>query len=401
MGGQRKGDRAAAPEGFRLPVMGLEAEFNLVVDGQPARPEDWFDDPRDFVRAPMLHRQGRSYHLPTGAAVYFDTGVIEVATPVVEIERGCAARAGRLLWEAVQCLRGELDAWEQRAGHDARLAGFSAHYNVSFDVPPAERMNGRSIARLAKLLAFILPAPLMLVAANRASTGIGVRPRPGRIEITADFTPDPARMIAAATIIAAVVRSVMAWPGYGLDELERRGIPVIRGFRPMPHTSRKGWLARFDCYPANPFSCDIDAQRWATLAHGNLSLRRIAALALRPFWRAIGRMADPATFRLIGDIVRGRAASLLELQARPAAYEDVGRLCAWAGPPGGEALGRSRYERLVLQAVSGATMYVGGRPLRPVGMQGWSGIVFADARAGREVIGLDELLATLDTPDRN
>ncbi len=31
----------------------------------------------------------------------------------------------------------------------------------------------------------------MLVGANRRSTGIGVRPRGNRIEITADFTPDP------------------------------------------------------------------------------------------------------------------------------------------------------------------------------------------------------------------
>jgi hypothetical protein len=51
----------------------------------------------------------------------------------VEIERGCAARAGRSLWEALQFIRGELDAWYARNGRESRLAGFSAHYNVSFD----------------------------------------------------------------------------------------------------------------------------------------------------------------------------------------------------------------------------------------------------------------------------
>jgi len=37
----------------------------------------------------------------------------------------------------------------------------------------------------------------MLLATNRESTGVGVRPRGDRIEITADFTPDPTMMVAA------------------------------------------------------------------------------------------------------------------------------------------------------------------------------------------------------------
>ena len=90
----------------------------------------------------MMHRTGRSYHLPTGGAVYFDTGVIEIATPVIEIERGCAARAGRSLWESIRFLRTELDAWEQREGHTVHLSGFSTHYNVSFELPEHERGDG-------------------------------------------------------------------------------------------------------------------------------------------------------------------------------------------------------------------------------------------------------------------
>ena len=83
----------------------MEAEFALVVDDQQVKPEDLFGDPRAFVRGPLMHRQGTSYHIPTGGAVYFDTGVVEVATPVIEIERGCAARAGRSLWEAILFIR--------------------------------------------------------------------------------------------------------------------------------------------------------------------------------------------------------------------------------------------------------------------------------------------------------
>ena len=102
----------AATRPSRRAAIGLEAEFVVVMDGAPVEPEDVFGSPRRIVRGPLMHRTGRSYHLPTGSAVYFDTGVIELATPMIEIERGCAARAGRSLWESILFLRGELDAWQ-------------------------------------------------------------------------------------------------------------------------------------------------------------------------------------------------------------------------------------------------------------------------------------------------
>ena len=49
---------------------------------------------------------------------------------------------------------------------------------------------------------------------------------PNRIEVTADFTPDAALMIAAATLIVGVVRDVMTWPTYELDVLDAIDIPV-------------------------------------------------------------------------------------------------------------------------------------------------------------------------------
>ena len=79
--------------------MGLEAELSLYIDDVPEKPEKIFGSPRAFIRGELMHRVGTSYQLPTGAAVYFDTGVIEIATPLIELERGCTARAGRSLWE--------------------------------------------------------------------------------------------------------------------------------------------------------------------------------------------------------------------------------------------------------------------------------------------------------------
>jgi hypothetical protein len=341
----------------------------------------------------MMHRTGRSYHLPTGGAIYFDTGVIEVATPVIEIARGCAARAGRSLWESILFVREELDAWERANAREVRLAGFSTHYNVSFDLAPHERTPGRSVGELAVLLTYILPVPVMLLAANRRSTGIGVRPRGNRVEITADFTPDASLMIATATLIVAVVREVMTWPTYRLAELRGRDIPVMREFRPVPHSTRKGWTMRYDTFHVNPFQVDIDAPMWDTTGGDRLSLREIAGRITRYFWPSIKRISDPFTLRLIGSVMRGRAPSLLELADRPPEYEDVGRLCTWDNLFPERILPRSRYERVLIHAISGQRLHLGDDWYTPTGMRGWSHVIFR--RAGdftRHVFSLDYLL---------
>ncbi|HEU0015530.1 MAG TPA: hypothetical protein VFQ45_17775 [Longimicrobium sp.] len=394
-GGYAKGERAAQGK-LELAAIGMEAEFSVVVDGRPVRPEDVFGTPRSFVRGELMHRQGTSYHLPTGGAVYFDTGVIEVATPVIEIERGCAARAGRSLWESILFLRDELDAWEARSGSEIRLVGFSTHYNVSFELPPEQQGRSRTVRKLAKLLAYILPPPVMLLATNKQSTGVGVRPRGDRIEVTVDFTPSASLMIATATLIVGIVREVMTWPSFELDMLDKMEIPVVRGFRPVPHTSRKGWLARQECYPRDPFRADPDATPFPTRSGREMSLRQIAGLIVRHFWQPIRRISDPWTFRLIGSVMRGRAPSLLDLAERPPEYEDVGRLCTWDNLFPETELSRSRYERVLIRAISGQKLAVQGRLYTPTGMRGWAAVVFrADDDGSRHVFGIDGLIAHL------
>lgn len=390
-----------SPDRLELAAMGMEAEFAVVVDGEPVKPEAVFGSPRAFIRGNLMHRQGTSYHLPNGGAVYFDTGVIEVATPVIEIERGAAARAGRSLWEGILFLRGELDHWERRTGREVRLVGFSAHYNVSFELPRHEQGRRRTVEKLALLLSYILPAPIMMLAANRRSTGVGVRPRGNRIEITVDFTCSPALMIATGTLIVGIVREVMKWPSFELSALADTDIPVIEGYRPIPHTSRKGWLARQDCYPHNPFTSDVNAPFWNTTDGRMLSLRGIAGRIVHRFWHPIRRVSDPFTFRLIGSVMRGRAPSLLDLPDRPAEYDDVGRLCTWDDLFPERVLRRSRYERVLARAVSGKKLHMFGRWYTPVGMRGWSQVVFRrDGDRTRHVFPIDYLLRHLDDWER-
>jgi hypothetical protein len=367
---------------LRLAAVGLEAELSLFIDDVPARPEAVFGTPRAFIRGNLLHRTGTSYQLPTGAAVYFDTGVIEVATPIIEMERGCIARAGRSLWESIGFIRGELDAWEERTGHRARLAGFSTHYNVSLD--PQSRSTTARLDAFARLLTYVLPAPVMLLATNRESTGVGVRPRTDRIEITADFTPDPTMMVAAGSLMVGIVRDMSKWSSFELDSLRRRGLPRIRGFSPVPHTSRKGWLARFDCYPSNPFTSGADA------------LRPMAATIFNYFQRPIARVADPFSLRFIAAVLSGRAPSYLDLDGRPPEYADVGRLCRWEPFYSDVFAERSRLEQIVMHALSGDKLRIDGNTYTPTGMQGWSRIVFRrDADGKRRIVPLDDLLEHL------
>lgn len=391
-----KGTEERALTAAALAAVGLEAEFSVVLDGESAKPEDVFGSPTRIVRGPMMHRTGRSYHLPTGGAVYFDTGVIEIATPIIEIERGCAARAGRSLWESIRFLRCELDAWEEREAHTVHLAGFSTHYNVSFELPDHERGATRTVEKLALLLTHIVPVPVMLLAANRRSTGVGVRPRGNRIEITADFTPDAALMIATATFIIGVAREVMTWPSFELNALAEHDFPVIRDFTPEPHSSRKGWVARYSSFTENPFMADVNARTWVTRRGAALSLRDIAGRITRYFWPSIQRLGDPRSVRLIASVMRGRTPSLLELSDRPASYESVGHLCTWTNLFPVRALPRSRYERVFIRAISGCKLRIGADWFTPTGMRGWSHVVFArDRDKTRHVFSLDFLLGHL------
>ncbi|MEO6569009.1 MAG: hypothetical protein ABIO94_09635 [Opitutaceae bacterium] len=370
-------------------VIGLEAEFSLFVNEQRRKPEEVFGTPAALLgRHRTIPRSGRSVHMASGGALYFDTGVVEVATPVIELERGCGERATRCLWEQIAFVREELDAWEKARRETMRLEGFSAHYNVA--IPAERQLEPAGLHQLALLLTYLLPAPIMLLAANRMSTGVGVRPREDRIEVTVDFTPDEELMTATAAFIAAVVPAVAMWPEHGIQELAQRGFPRIVGFLPRKHTSRKGFLARFDCFPKNPFVTDPNKPEWP-LENGRMaSLRQVALGVARPFRDRLRAVASRETVHHVRAVIAGRARSLLDFPQQPSEYRDVrpretGRRLA-------QNVDRSRYERIIHRLLKHHPIRVASFTYRPERMVGWFEVVMRNLSTGtRRTFSLEEL----------
>ena len=431
---------------LELPVIGLEAEFKVFVDGKESTPETLWRTPAAFVDRPLLQRTSKSLQLPTGGALYFDGGVIEVVTPVIEIAPQCTARAVRSLWEQIAFVRDQLDHWEARSGRQVRLQAFSCHINISFELARDDRGKNRTVQKLALLLAHLLPVPAIVAGANRRSTGIGVRPRRERIEITGDFTPDPGLMAATVALIVGMTREVIGWPSYRLDELDARGIPRLADVAPGRHPSRNGWVTRDFHFPQNPFLADPDAETWRTTDGRMLSLRALARETVVLFGDAIRAVSDPFSMRLLQSLVSGETASLLDLDDRPAAYDDVGRTTRWgsvlpelenfaammpgdtphrraadleetlappwsgeshprplrerrrpAPPPTPRRLTRSAYEKVFLKLGQRAPFRINGELLTPIRVKGWYHSVLRGIDGQERLVSIDQLRSAQST----
>ncbi|HEX8409976.1 MAG TPA: hypothetical protein VF883_14035 [Thermoanaerobaculia bacterium] len=443
-----------------LPVVGLEAEFRVFIDGEEIVPEEYWRTPSAFITRPMLERSKKSSQMPTGGAVYFDGGVLEVVTPVIELAPQCTARVVRSLWEQIGFVRDQLDGWEQRNAKHVRLEAFSCHFNISYELAREERNRNRTIQKLALLLAHLLPIPVIVLGANRRSTGMGVRPRRDRIEITLDFTPDPGMMAATTALIVGIVRDVISWPSYRVEELEARGLPILADVTPGKHATRNGWVTRDFHFPKNPFATGVDEEVWPTTDGRTVSMRGMALEIATHFRESIRRWSDAFSYRVLFSVLRGETPSLLDLGERPSAYDDVGREIRWgstipelanyaaamsddadpaprrrrndleeklAPPWRGEStgrretvtlparlerrdaadrrsepastsprLGRSAYERVFRQLGSGKRLQIGRELLTPVAVRGWYHAVFKNARGEERLLSIDQVLEHMD-----
>ncbi len=372
------------------PVIGLEAEFTLFVNDEKRRPEDVFGTPANLIGTRMIPRTGKSFQLPSGGAIYFDTGVIEVATPIIELGPGCCYRATRLLWEQIRYVRQELDEWSVRNNCRCRLQGFSTHYNFSF--PPARASRARTSSKLAFLLMHVLPLPALLLAANKKSSAIGVRPRGTRLEVTADFTPDAALMLATCAFIAGGVEGMLHWDHYALEQIAQHNIPRVTPLRIRKHSSRRGWRVVRSSFQHDPFNTDPIAPIWKLRDARVLSMRDIAAETLKPFRDEVRRLSDAATLEHVEAVFAGDARSLLDFPDRPSAYDDAGHGIDW-NRRRMRHWPRSAYEKVIHRVLAHEPIRVGGKRYRVQRMQGWYEMVFREAKTGvQRVFNLDDLV---------
>src|ERR687891_2162442 len=129
---ERELNRRLSRARLAMPVIGMESEFNVWLDEIEINPEAYWKHPSNFIDRPLLVREKSSLQLPTGGAVYFDRGVIEVVTPVIELAPHSTARMVRNLWEQIEFVRDQLTKWEKANGHTVRLKAYSTHYNITY-----------------------------------------------------------------------------------------------------------------------------------------------------------------------------------------------------------------------------------------------------------------------------
>jgi hypothetical protein len=198
-------------------------------------------------------------------------------------------------------------------------------------------------------------------------------------------------MMAAAALATGMTLAVLGWSRHALGELRKRVVPVIAGFRPRRHTSRKGWLARADCFPRNPFEADPGVEEWRLTDGRRVSLRQMAREIAAPFRREIRAVTDEAGVEHIFAVFDGGARSLMDFPRRPPRYEDVGRTMDWNRRTV-RKLPRSAYEKVIHRVLEHRRIRVDGTTYVPERMLGWYEIAFREVRTGRRrVFNLDEL----------
>src|SRR6185369_3793356 len=264
------------------------------------------------------------------------------------------------------------------------------HYNFSF--PIARNPEVHNATKLAYLLAHILPVPVILLATNRQSSAVGVRPRGNRVEVTVDFTPDPTLMLATTAFIAGAMETVLYWEDFRLRQLGRHGLPRIARFHLRKHSSRRGWRVTTDSLGRNPFTSDINEPLWKLRDGRTLGLRAIAAETLRPFRQRIRKISDPSTLEHIAAVFAGDARSLLDFEKRPEAYDDVGHGIDW-GRRRLRRWSRSKYEKVIHRVIAREQIRIGQTRYQVDRMNGWYEIEFREAGTKRRRrFNLDELV---------
>ena len=325
----------------------MEAEFSLIVDDEPARPEDVFGSPREFIRGDLMHRVG---HVVPPA---------DRRRRLLRHRRHRGGDAGDRDRARLRRARGPLAVGGDplrprrarrlgaRNGPPARLVGLQHALQRLLRAAAGAAADGAHGRRsCALLLTYILPAPVMLLATNRRppASACGRAATASRSPPTS--RPSPSLMIATGDA----------------DRRHRaRGddLAVVR-----PARARRGTAPASSRLPADAAHVAQGLAGALRLLSGepvHVRSERPAAdrdAGVQVFQRPIARVADPFSLRLIPAVLSGRSPSLLDLAERPAEYEDVGP--AACQPFYTDVQEPSRFERIVMHALSGDKLRIEG-----------------------------------------
>jgi hypothetical protein len=187
----------------------------------------------------------------------------------------------------------------------------------------------------------VLPAPVMLLATNRESTGIGSparRPHRDHCRLHAGRGDDGGRIA-----LTGIIREA-TWPSFDSQPAASRP-SMYRDSARCPTRRVKRWLARFDCYPQNPLTSDPNDPEAVA---GRFSYFRLP----------IARVADPFTLRLIGAVGAGARRRTDPTSGRRSTK--TWSLCTWS-LHSGRSSERLRFEQIVMHALSGTAADDGHR----------------------------------------
>jgi hypothetical protein len=102
----------------------------------------------------------------------------------------------------------------------------------------------------------------------------------------------------------------------------------------------------------------------------------------------------------LSGILSGASPSWLDEAHRPAEYDDVGR--GTFVPEELNTLGLARYERVLLNAIAAKPLQLQDERWIPVGVRGWSRVVFRRERDGAQTtLPLDALVSRLEDWERH
>ena len=264
--------------------LGLEHEFQVLPGDEPL-------DFRTIIHNLRLGQRNldpadpNAYRLPSGAAVTCDGAEAEIALPPTAIRPGFA-------FEVAQRAQVERAALLRRLPEGMRLQGCSTHLSVS--------MPDALTQAVCRLYATTFAPALMLLMDRRGSPGLLIRPRPGRVELGAEFV-DGEHLVGAAVF---AVGSVLACrDSLAVGGPRHAGVPELAVLI-APAVERFGWYVDRTAFGGDLYLQGRSAQLLTTGGE-----RLSAQTHMERCWEvaraAVEGLAAPEELALVRDMVAG------------------------------------------------------------------------------------------------